>query len=153
MFKKDRLKYFDKFLEDKKISNLNKTIKLCGYKNHKMKSIYSVNNAFGIKTDADLTKIKEIVLSSNKKIDQLVYDTEKFNNAINTYIVHYNSSITLQNDKFSDYIKYIQENLVNFKQCNIAIFIYNDSIYAINEKVFNGVSTFVESFKWSRKNL
>ncbi len=151
MFKRDKLKYFDKFLENKKISNLNKTIKLCGYKKCKMKSLYSVNNAFGVKTQADLTKIKEIVLSSTKKIDKLVYDSEKFNDAVNTYIVYCDSQIVLNNDKFSSYIKYIQENLVNFKNCNIAIFIYNNSIYAINEKVFNGVSTFVESFKWSRK--
>lgn len=151
MFQRDKLKYFDKFLEDKKISNLNKTIKLCGYKKHKMKSLYSVNNAFGVKTQADLTKIKEIVLSFTRKIDKLVYDSEKFNDAVNTYIVYCNSQIVLSGDKLSSYIKYIQENLVNFKNCNIAIFIYNNSIYAINEKVFNGVSTFVESFKWSRK--
>lgn len=151
MFRRDRLKYFDKFLENKKISNLNKTIKLCGYKKHKMKSLYSINNTFGIKTYVSLDDIKEIVLSSTKKIDKLVYDTEKFNDSINTYIVYYNSKKELTNEKFSLYVKYIQENLINFKNCNIAIFIYDNSIYAINEKVFNGVSTFVEAFKWSRK--
>lgn len=150
MFNKNKLKYFEKFLENQKISYLNKTIKLCGYKKHKMKSVYNIKNTFGLKTMIDIGTIKEIVLSKEKHLDQKVYDTNKFNDAVNTYIVHYNVKQEIPKEKFSLYVKYIQENLVEFKNCNIAIFIYQDSIYAISEKVFNGVSTFVEDLKWTK---
>lgn len=152
MFNKNKLKPFDKFLEKEKISYLNSIIKNCGYKKIKMKSYFNVNNQFGLKTNIDLNNLREIVLSSSKKIDQKKYDTKLFNEAINLYIVYYRFDKLLSSENFTQYIKYIQENMINFPNCDIAIFLYKDSIYSINKKIHNGIETFVEFFKWKNKD-
>lgn len=143
ILRKDKTTKFYLYLEKNKNKYLTKLFKTIGIKKRKARYTYNINNILNLKYN--ITKnAKEIAISENKKLHELIYKNNDFNDAINFYILYDTNAQNITETKFLESIKYVQENLKFFKKCDFGIFIYGKNIYAITKKEFNGIITFVE---------
>lgn len=144
VLKKDKTVKFYLYLEKNKNKYLTKLLKTIGIKKRKARYTYNINNILGINS-FNLTKnVKEIAISEDTKLHELIYKNEEFVNAINFYLIYDVDAQKISETKFLDSVEYMQENMKHFKKCEIGIFIYGKNIYAIRKKDFNGITTFVE---------
>lgn len=143
ILRKDKTVKFYLYLEKNKNKYLTKLLRVIGIKKRKAKYTYNVDNILNI--NQNITKnSKELVISENKKLNEITYKSDEFIDAINFYILYDTKGQNISETRFLDSIKYIQENMKSFKNCDIGIFIYGKNIYAITKKVFNGIQTFSE---------
>lgn len=144
ILKKDKTTKFYLYLEKNKNKYLTKLLKAIGIKKRKAKYTYNIDNVLDIKQRNITKNSKELAISENKKLNELAYKSDEFIAAINFYILYDTKAQNIAEARFLESIKYIQENMKYFKNCDIGIFIYGKNIYAITKKVFNGIQTFSE---------
>lgn len=147
MSKKDLTKNFIKFIETDKFDFFKKAITDCGVEKIKLKSFYRISNLFSLEYKIDHSLIVEYVASNEKDISKNIYNNELFNNSVNVFLIHYQNKKDLNNEQLIEYVKYMQDTIKNFNNCNYAVLIFNNNVYTISKKTFNGVDTFIEVLK------
>lgn len=143
ILRKDKTVKFYLYLQKNKNKYLTKLLKAIGIKKRKAKYTYNIDNVLNSKQNTTKNS-KELAISESKKLNEIAYKSDEFINAINFYILYDTKAQNISETRFLESIKYIQENMKFFKNCDIGIFIYGKNIYAITKKVFNGIQTFSE---------
>lgn len=143
ILRKDKTVKFYLYLQKNKNKYLTKLLKAIGIKKRKAKYTYNIDNVLNSKQNTTKNS-KELAISESKKLNEIAYKSDEFIDAINFYILYDTKAQNISETRFLESIKYIQENMKFFKNCNIGIFIYGKNIYAITKKVFNGIQTFSE---------